>query len=168
VRLELAVHERVRLSLGPALRVEFADKVVLQGPPAPVTEADLILWRLPVEACAQVYLLRDAVDLYLELGGAFELMFLTAGKIHTGVGPQPLSFERGRVFGYGPGGVAALGLRWSIGRSLTMHASAAYRLSRLFFSEELLVPGTDQDPLSIPPRNLLHGVELSVGLALGL
>jgi hypothetical protein len=49
-----------------------------------------------------------------------------------------------------------------------MHACAAYRLSRFFFSEELLLPGTDEDQVSIPPRNLLYGIHLSLGFALDL
>jgi hypothetical protein len=164
IRFDFTVHQRVRLVLSAGMQLGFASQVMVQDPPTPtIIEADLKLWRFPVTAGSQLILLFGPPEVWIELSAALEFLVLKAGSIKAG---PVWSFHRSEVFGYGPGLVSSLGIRWPLTHRWSLVMMAGYHLSVIYYTDPLSIIGLDERITDIPPRGILQGVEISAGARL--
>lgn len=168
LRVDVPLHRRIRLSFGTGTRIVLAGRAEIDEN-VPGISGELTFWQFPVEACVQFVLLPGNLQIHAEMGAVFGLVSLTADKARLDGNATNLRFLEDHAFGYGPGGLAAAGLRWRLGDSLSLSFTAGYHIGRVFYSDELLVPGpAGGNPVRLHPRDVLQGVDLTAGIVFDL
>jgi hypothetical protein len=120
-----------------------------------------------LEACLQLAFPLGAAEIFIETGAYLDLLLLKGGRIGEGIADTSDRFTSDVTFGIGPGALGAVGMRWRF-EGWALLASVRYCVSRVFYTDDLAVPFREADNLHISPRDLLQGIEASLGFVLGL